>query len=82
MLPVTQASLVSKMGDHGERDRIPADLRTYIRVEYNGDGAEVRRMLAETRRRAPRGNGTRQRRGILSALFEALESAIPRPGGV
>lgn len=78
MLPVTEASLVSKMGDRRTYFGVPPELRSYVKTEYAGDGGEVVRMLAEAAR-APR--PTRQRRGFLSALFEAVEAALPSAGG-
>lgn len=78
MLPVTETSLVSRMRDRPAYPGVPPELRNYVRTEYAGDGAEVCRMLAEATRAAkPAG----QRRSVLSALFEALGAAFPRPGG-
>ena len=82
MLPVTQTSLVSRMSDRKGNARMSEDLQRFVRLEYNGDGAEVRRMVAQARRTARPANGNTARRGFLSALFGALASAFPRPGGV
>lgn len=81
MLPVTQTSLVSKMGDHRVGRRVPEDLQTYVRTEYGGDGAEVRSMLARARANGRSAAPASSRRSVLSALFEALSAAFPRPGG-
>lgn len=81
MLPVTQATLVSKMYDHRATDELSKDLRTYVRLEYGGDGAEVRRAILAARTKDQAASRLASGRGILSALFEALSAAFPRPGG-
>ncbi len=81
MLPVTQTSLVSKMGDHRVGRRLPADFQTYLRTEYGGDGADAAWMMAQARRSARSAASQSSRRGVLSALFEALGAAFARPGG-
>lgn len=80
MLPVTENSLVSRMRDRGATSGVPASLQTYVRTEYNGDGVEVRKMIAQSRRKAPRqGNGAQ--RGFFRYLFDVLEAAFTSPGG-
>ncbi len=78
MLPVTTTSLVSRMRDRSAYPGVPRELHGYVRTEYAGDGAEIRRMLAGAARTA---HAVSQRRSILGALFEALSAAFPRPGG-
>lgn len=81
MLPVTQTSLVSKMGNVRVNDRVPADLQTFVRTEFGGNGTDAEWLLTQARRSARSASPKSSRRGVLSALFEALGAAFPRPGG-
>lgn len=81
MLPVTQTSLVRMMGDRRAGRGVPEELHTYLRTEYGGDGADAEWMAAHARSRERSAAPKSSRRGVLSALFEALAAAFPRPGG-
>lgn len=82
MLPVTQASIVSRM-----RTDVPLvheDLRTYLHTEYNGDGAAVIAANMRARRAArARANARTFRRVVqtLARIPEALAAALTAPGG-
>lgn len=81
MLPVTQTSLVRALSDRRVDHRVPGDLKTYLRLEYNGVGADAEWLVTQARK-GPRSAAPKSsRRGVLSGLFEALSSAFPRPGG-
>jgi hypothetical protein len=69
------------MRDRTTYPGVPAELRTYVRTEFRGDGAEVRRMLAQAAETARSKPSAPSRRGVLSTLFEALGAAFARPGG-
>jgi hypothetical protein len=82
MLPITEASLVSRMRTDGPR--VSEDLRTYARTEYNGDGAAV--IAASLRARQARHRRTNEGavRTVLRTLAkvpQSLAAALAAPGG-
>jgi hypothetical protein len=81
MLPVSQASLVSKMRVDGTP--VPKGLREYARLEYNGDGGAIYAALRESRSRRRRANGGMVRTVLrsLAKVPQTLAAALATPGG-
>jgi hypothetical protein len=82
MLPVSQASLVSKMRADGPT--IPEGLREYARLEYNGDAAAIfaaYRHAARSRRLRTNGGAVRTVLRALAKVPQTLVAALATPGG-
>jgi len=82
MLPITQASLVSRM--RTDAPQIPADLQAWVSAEYAGDGAAVTAAILRARRAGrARMNGGKVGTVVraLTKISEALSAALTAPGG-
>lgn len=82
MLPITQASLVSRM--RTDVPQVRGELRTYLHTEYNGDGAAVIAAVQRSRRAARARTNARTFRTVVETLAripEALVAALTAPGG-
>lgn len=83
-MPATQTSIVRRMDDHRPRASKDAELSTYIRTEYAGDGVPVLEASARAGRGTPASPDAREDRkvrGVLARVGEALAAALAKPGG-
>lgn len=84
MLPVSQATWMSRMNEAREPQRLSRELRTYLRWEYGGDASYVCVRLAREDgfRSARKGVGLgRATLHAFAKLSETLVAAFATPGG-
>ena len=82
MLPETQASMVSRM--RTDVPQVHGELRTYLRTEYNGDGAAVIAAVQRARRASRANVKARTVRSVvrtLARITETLATALAVTGG-
>jgi hypothetical protein len=85
MLPITQASVVSRL--RTDVPHVHGELRTYLRTEYNGDGAAVIAAVQRARGAARARTNARAFRTVVEAaealarIAAAIAAALTAPGG-
>ena len=82
MLPETQASMVSRM--RTDAPQVHGELRTYLRTEYNGDGAAVIAAVQRARGGSWANVKARTVRSVvrtLARITETLATSLTASGG-
>lgn len=82
MLPVTQASLVSRMRADALSRGLSPELEWYARSEYGANASYIRAMVEQSRKTwtIRTGPGSLVRR-VLATVWAALAAARANPGG-